>query len=477
MKRIEFRLEPRIMESLAVYGYHIVNGEKLWVPRVISSIFWIVGGFFLFLTAKKITGFNAALFSLAFYLFLPYSISASRSFQPDPMMIMLLMISIYTILHHNEQPSKYRLLVASTLSALALLVKPYCVFLIFGVFISLAIKRQGFRKTMFDPNIFLFSFISVLPALAYYTYGILGKGDAALHAQITFLPHLYLYSYFWKDWLSMIGKVTGFIAFAGALTGLLISSGLLRVVLLGLWIGYIFFGLIFTYHIHTHSYYQLQFIPVVALSLIPVAAKIKNKLSRIFSSKKLIFYFITLFVLATLCLGYLISNTQQRDYKRYLRPLGAVLGINPEFYHFLTRNYKKETMIMRKIGVIVNHSTNNVFLTSDFGRSLTYHGELSGVPWPTKFSMQSRKEMGVPIPDKEELFNSRYLTIRTHKSKLFDTIKTHGDYIQYTPDYFIITSFNEFNMQPDLKDFLYKNFPVIAQSEGYLIFDLRKMSE
>ena len=33
-----------------------------------------------------------------------------------------------------------------------------------------------------------------------------------------------------------------------------------------------------------------------------------------------------------------------------------------------------------------------------------------------------------------------------------------GRFIQYTPDFFIITAFDDFEKQPDLKDFLNSNF-------------------
>ena len=66
---------------------------------------------------------------------------------------------------------------------------------------------------------------------------------------------------------------------------------------------------------------------------------------------------------------------------------------------------------------------------------------------------------------KEELYNTEHLTIRTH-----------GKYIKYTPDFFIITELREFEEQPDLRDFLSTNFPVIARTEDYIIFDMRKMS-
>ncbi|MBI4698020.1 MAG: hypothetical protein HY758_03685 [Nitrospirae bacterium] len=112
----------------------------------------------------------------------------------------------------------------------------------------------------------------------------------------------------------------------------------------------------------------------------------------------------------------------------------------------------------------MNHNINNLFLTSDFGRSLTYHGELAGLPWPTSVSLAEREDMGIITPGKDELYNGRYFTIRTH-AKL----------IRYIPDYFIITDFEELERQPDLKKFLNANYPVLAKSDDFMIFDLNKM--
>ena len=54
---------------------------------------------------------------------------------------------------------------------------------------------------------------------------------------------------------------------AALLGALLLSKGLARALLIGLLSGYIVFGLVFTYHIQTHSYYSLQLVPIVALAI------------------------------------------------------------------------------------------------------------------------------------------------------------------------------------------------------------------
>jgi hypothetical protein len=38
--------------------------------------------------------------------------------------------------------------------------------------------------------------------------------------------------------------------------------------------------------------------------------------------------------------------------------------------------------------------------------------------------------------------------------------------------YFLITAFGQLEDQPALKETLYENFPIQAQGDGYLIFDL-----
>ncbi len=40
-------LEPRIVERIASFAYRIAGGEHLWIPRVLSSIFWLIRGIFL----------------------------------------------------------------------------------------------------------------------------------------------------------------------------------------------------------------------------------------------------------------------------------------------------------------------------------------------------------------------------------------------------------------------------------------------
>ena len=45
----EERLEPPIMEAIMAIAFDFAGREVIWLPRLVSSIFWLIGGVFLFL--------------------------------------------------------------------------------------------------------------------------------------------------------------------------------------------------------------------------------------------------------------------------------------------------------------------------------------------------------------------------------------------------------------------------------------------
>jgi hypothetical protein len=85
-------IEPEVMERLVAFTYS-GTGEHLWVARIYSSVFWIIGGVFLFLLIRDLFSVDGAVIALAYYLFTPYAVIASRAFQPDPLMVLWLSLA------------------------------------------------------------------------------------------------------------------------------------------------------------------------------------------------------------------------------------------------------------------------------------------------------------------------------------------------------------------------------------------------
>lgn len=423
--------ELPIMEFIASIAYRIAGGEHLWIPRLMSSIFWLIGGAFLYLFVKKIFSADAAVFSTAFYLFLPYGIIASRSFQPNPLMIMLLIISIMAIFQYYEQPSTRRLVTAAILSALAFFIYPTAVFFIFGAFVCLAFYRYGIWRAIINSKFWLFAVVTLLPTVIYYVYLIFIVGFLKGYAGAAFLPHILLRSFFWKGWLNQIEKVVGLAALIGALLGIfMFRKGLAKVLMIGLWTGYFAYSLIFSYHSHTHDYYQLPLVPIVALSLGAIAALITNRLSQTCTRwhwrvPALVIIFFAVFL--------------------------SIYKVQPKLFNPYFKQYVE---IAKEIGAAVGHSTKTIFLTYAYGKPLKYHGELCGRWWPSRGDFRSYALRGLPRLSAEERFNTIYS--------------------KDSPEYFIVTDFRAFQEQPDLKEFLAQNFPVLVNNRNYLIFDLKK---
>jgi Dolichyl-phosphate-mannose-protein mannosyltransferase len=422
-------LEPPIMEFLVSIGYRILGGEHVWLSRLLSSLFWLIGGGFLYLIGKKIADADAALFGMAFYLFLPFAVVASRSFQPDPLMVTLILVSVFAILRYYDSPSNSHLVVAAVLAALAFVVKPGAVFTILGAFVALAISRQGVRRAVLSRTFLVFMTITLVPTFLIYTYATFTGTFLVGEAQKTLLPQLWLSVFFWRGWINNIGDTVGFIPLVGALLGtLMFRQGMPRALLVGLWAGYVIFGLSLNYNLATHNYYQLQLIPIVGLSIGPVIALIMNRLNQIHQQMPWRFAAWGVLLLALL-LSLEISRSRL---------------VNPDLEY--------EVKVEQEIGELVNHSTRTIFLSSDYGVPLEYNGLLSGSPWPLASDLEWERLAEVPSLSAEERFNAWFS--------------------KDSPDYFIVEDLQGFDKQPDLKQFL-SRFSILSQNNDFMIYSLK----
>ena len=426
-------LEPPILETLAAFGYRIAGGEYLWIPRLLSILFWLIGGVFLYSIALKISSFEGSIVALAFYLLLPFGVQASTSFQPEPMMIMFLILAIYLILVYAESPSTQNLIMSAVFSSLAILVKPNNLFFVYGAYISITIYQQGGWRALFSRKSTVFFLISLLPALLFYGYGMFVAGYMRWKLQTSFIPQLLLQFNFWDGWLKRVRIVMGFTAFLGGALGvLLFRNGWQKFLLLGLWISYFVFVFAFTYHIHTHDYYHLPLILVVALSWCSGATLLFQQINSQSKGKRWQFLLYT-----TILVAVILSAGTSIQAKRK------------------SPNYEGHIQTAIAIGGMVNHSTQTVVLDEFDGKSLMYYGDFSGIYWPHGYDIRDAK-----------LWNEPEMTAKER----FDMLN-----IDNTLHYFVITDLSELTAQRELNDFLRNNFTVLEENESYLIFDLRSL--
>ena len=270
-------IEPPLLESASVLGYRLAGEEVLWIPRTICVLFWLAGAVGLYLLGRSFLSRAGALFAVAYFLFAPYGVVASRSFQPDPIMVSLLVWALWAIVVYTERPNVLRFVVAVLLAAASVSVKPaMTAFVLATVFGVLQIRQLIIGKgkiigiILTVISILLFSLLIVLPAAVYVWYGVTRAGFLAGQVGRKFTPELLLTGMFWQGWLRNLNDVFGLAAIVAAVGGsLMIRKGTGRWLAISYWAGYALFGLVFSYHTATHDYYHLQLLPLVGLGLAP----------------------------------------------------------------------------------------------------------------------------------------------------------------------------------------------------------------
>jgi hypothetical protein len=420
--KIRASVEPEFFERVVASTYQF-TGEQLWISRVYSSAFWIIGGAFLFLLASKLTSFDGAFAATAVYLFLPYAVIASRSFQPDPLMTMLIVIFLWGVFQWSEDPASYKwAVIAGLFGGFAIFIKFPAVFFVVGAGLGAALNRRSIKDTLKNPRVYVMAVLGILPGAAYLIYGIVVAGYLGQQFSGRFIPALYLSPSYYIGWLNMLNLVIGGIPLMLGLFGLFFVDNEKRRFLLGLWAGYAVFGFYFNYHISTHDYYSLPLIPIVALSLVPLADILFNKLSHLSVTR-----FLRVSAYCILFLGLFASVWSTRN------QLNAV-------------DYRPETAMWAEISQKVE-GYNLAGLTQDYGSRLAYWGWKNITSWPTYGDLLYRGELRGGKYEFEEQFEN----------------------ILQKKELFIITDFNELSRQPLLKERLEK-FPVFAQGDGYIIY-------
>lgn len=451
-------LEPPVGELVAASLYRIAGAEYLWLPRIASCAYWLVGGIFLYLIACRLISPNAAFFSILFYLFWPYNIFIGKSIQPEAMMVMLYLCSVFLMLRYYDHPTVTRLIPAAVAAGCAILIKPYIIFPIYAAFISLGIFKQGVAGFVMSPKSMLFVIVSLLPGGVYYGHSFLASEYLGRRSGVQFAPSLLLTGRFWKGWLTMIGRTTGILGLIAAIIGTFsCRKGLARVLLAGLWAGYIVFGLIFNNAIHTHDYYQVPLIPIVALGLGPIGVALTNRVRRL--SAAWCYSLGGVGILLLLLLGGMALKIRPDQFFNMDPRLKAKLdiacnfiGVDPHVVKRINADFTSETATAEQIGEIVNHSTKTMLLANGNARALMYHGQFSSTGWPSKYTLRANRLRGRRQTTALERFNSKYA--------------------RHSPQYFIVADLEEFARQRDLKELLTDRFAVIAESNTYLIFDL-----
>lgn len=425
-------IEPLVFETIVANTYRIIGSDPVWVARIYASLFWIVGGLALYFLTSAMTSPDGGVLALAYYLFVPFGIIASRSFQPDPLMVMFILLALWAVHYWYRKPSWKSAILAGVLAGMALFVKAVALFPILFALAGFLLVSKGFKKTIKDPQIWLIAGLAVLPMIVYHIYGVYILGSMESQFQGRFFPEMWRDLGFYFSWEDMASGIAGYGAIFVALLGtLLFSTAGKRAFGIGLWVGYFLYGMTFPYHITTHTYYHLPLIAIVAITLAPVGALVFKPLADLKPA-----------ILVRLAVAGILFSVIA------LKAWDVRLDLARE-------DFRHEPAHWANIGEILDYSPSVIGLTHDYGNRLVYYGWTAPKIWPSLGQQQIRKLQGKPAIEVKEWFDER----------------------AGNKDFFLVTMKNQFNKQPELKQLLYDNFPIYSEGDGYIIFDLRNPLE
>lgn len=450
--------EPPILETAAALTYLAAGREIFWSARVINTLLWLVGGLALLGLTRRVAAalqadpnrpeaqraaWISGLVSLGFYLALPFSVQASRSIQPDPGMVVWTAVAIYGIWRWSETHSWKWAVAAGAAAGVAILTKAVIVFTLTGGFAAICLYSTWERspqstasrhniaafsraiwRLITDRQIWLVAGLAVLPTAAYY----LTRQDRAseyFSSWTLALSHLLLRPSFYVGWLYLVLSLITPAAMAAVLIGLLRARGRAGALFIGLWGGYILYGLFLPYQMDTHNYYHLQVVYLTSVTMIPM-------------------------VLAAV-------EAFQRRTAGWRIAAGAaavvllVLASRQALVPFYSRDYRSEPAYWQTIASYLPGDGKIIALTQDYGYRLMYYGWRKVTLWPNRGEIRLNDLRG--------------------SSKEFDEFfakRTHDK------SFFLITAFRQYDDQPVLQKTLTENYAVAAEGPGYLIFDLTR---
>ena len=418
-RRAVGQYEPPIVETLAGGTFAVLGQELFAVARVYGTLFWLVGGLALFGLARRSASLEAAMVGLAYYLILPFGVQASRSFQPDPLMTVALIIGVFFLYRWSEEQRWHWALLGAAFLGLAVLVKVVIAFMAAGVAVALVLATLG-RRFWRSPQTWAMTGIMFVPAFAYYVLGNPARSSEYFVAWSLELLQLITSPHFYADWLGFAGSLLGLSFIFLSLVGTALAVPRFRIMLLGLWIGYLLYGLVLPFQMFTHSYYHLQLVPVIALGLVPVAEFIVRTATSVSRAWR-IAAIATILVLAAYESWAARSLLVAEDF-----------SAAPKFWE--------------GVGSAIPADADVTALTQDYGFDLMYWGWRKVRLWPLDTALTELRSGD------------------TKPAERFGQI-TAGS------DYFLVTAFGQLDSQPALAEILAR-YPVAAQGDGFVLYDL-----
>ncbi len=297
----------------------------------------------------------------------------------------------------------------------------------------LTIWAGGWRSLLRRRTVVLVA-LAVTPGLLYAAYGTFVNPFLGQASQGRFQASMLTTGFFWSQWWDYATLMVGVGPLLLAGVGLVLSRGRARCVMLGLLLGYVAYGVTFTFLYADSIYYHLPLVLPVAIGIAVVVGAVERSL-RGNREPSLAQVGVASGVAIVIVASLFFSGLP-------LVPPGVSASA-----------YKRVVTEGTAIGRIVHHDTKVILMAPGDGDPLRYHALVAGTTWPQQGDRFLLGTEGVKLPS-----DARELQILASKLGA-------GYFVADGPT---------LDGDTTLRAYLDHNFAVVAGTPGYRIYDLRQ---
>jgi len=152
--------------SFVVALFYEIFGVHEFLGRLLSTVFFLIALYFLYLLVLKYTDKNTALWSCAFFAVLPPIIFYTRAFQPESALIMSLILGVYFFSQWLDSEKNVHLICSALFISLACLIKIPSLYIGLPI-LYLAWLKYG-KRVFLRGSLWIYGFMVLLPVALWH---------------------------------------------------------------------------------------------------------------------------------------------------------------------------------------------------------------------------------------------------------------------------------------------------------------------
>lgn len=274
--------------------------------RVISALFSIGTLVSLFFLARSYYGKKVGYLTAFFFAVIPYSIFYSRVILPEPIMVFFSTLSITTFRLYIKKPKAITYWTSFLTLAVALLLKPFVIFLI-PVYSVMILEERKLKDAIKDFRLYFYAIFSMIPFILWRNW-ILNFPEGIPSSDWLFNGNGIRFRPAWVRWLGyerLTKLILGYVGIVLLPISFFNELKNKKFFIPAWWLGIaLYFTVIATGNVQ-HDYYQVIVTPIIALTLGKAVVVIDKYLNKKFNA------LVSMGVISILITAMLVLSYQQ----------------------------------------------------------------------------------------------------------------------------------------------------------------------